>query len=178
MTQQYGYVACRKYPLPRYPLMAAIAGTPRPKWDGLSDGKKKSDDFRPTIWVTVTRSEEELEAHKKKGVKIIPGKVTKKILIDTGAQRSSISLADADLLNLHKEESKVKTVSADGSTYRDRVFLRVRSLVSGKPSQRDMVTSDVIIEASVRNSDIKHSILGIDWIIASGVDLTTPWVSS
>ena len=65
--------------------------------------------------------------------------------------------------------------SSIGTELRDRVKIRVRSLRSGKPTDREHPTSDLMLEANVRprDSKIEHSLLGLDWILQSGVDLNS-----
>ena len=69
--------------------------------------------------------------------------------------------------------------NATGSERRSLVKIRILSLASGKRSDHDQFTSDVVLEASVRPSGtLKHSVLGQDWILRSGVDLNCRHVQS
>lgn len=113
-------------------------------------------DPRPFLWVYATRS----SLSQTSG-----GFVKKKWLVDTGARRSALSDKDAKTLKLGVTTGHVKVRTAVGCVRRKLVRLKVCTLPSGKPSEKDSITSTCELEVSVRAGEINHSILGMDWVL-------------
>eukprot|EP00466_Bigelowiella_natans_P003087 jgi/Bigna1/86735/estExt_fgenesh1_pg.C_130105 len=120
----------------------------RPPVVRFEDGKRR----RPFIWVEAKR------------VQKARGFVKSKWLVDTGASRSAISEEVARKLKL-LERGKVVIRNATAAERRALVRLQVRTLLSGKPSDRLLPPTSICeLEVTIRGGGIKHSILGMDWI--------------
>lgn len=114
----------------------------------------KSGDMRPAVFVKLQRA-----TNKSKG------ELKRWFLLDTGANKTSISEADAKLLKLFakgQETGKTNVKNAAGGAGRETV----RVVLTALEGSKDMAT--VELTANVRQGDLGHGLLGIDFVMALG----------
>ena len=145
------------------PPQATLQGTITPiSFDCVHSTSKKAakekpgkrGDARPAVYVSIQRA---TNKHN--------GQTKRWFLLDTGAERTSITEADAKVLNLFaksQETGELTTKNAAGSTKRETVRVLVSALEAGKP------VCSVELTASVRAGNLGHGLLGMDFVAAVG----------